>query len=136
MPKRKTGLYPPPVEALIAEKSAVLSKAQAFAELGLGDMARTLWVSAAGQEERLAPVLEALGHDLEAAVHRISAASCYRRAGDPGAAANLYRGALGGPLLEHTRQEVQRQLAECLAEIARTTLRPADRHRLPQRRSS
>ena len=66
MPKRKASLYPPPVQDLIAEKSAVLSKAQAFSELGMEDMAQTLWEAAAGHEERLAPLLESLGHDLEA----------------------------------------------------------------------
>jgi hypothetical protein len=129
MPKRNASLYPPAVQSLIAEKSAVLSKAQAFAELGMEDMARTLWASAAGQEERLAPLLESLGHQLEAAVHRISAAGCYRRAGDLTAAANLYRAALAGPLLDHTRQEVEQRLAECLAEISRVTLQPASRRR-------
>jgi hypothetical protein len=135
MPKRNASLYPAPVQDLIAEKSAVLSKAQAFAELGLEDMARTLWASAAGQEERLAPLLEALGLDLEAAVHRISGAGCYRRAGALTAAVNLYRGALAGPLLEHTRQEVTRQLAECLAEISRVTFRSAPRGRREQPRA-
>lgn len=121
MPKRNASLYPPPVQDLIAEKSAVLSRAQAFAELGLADMARTVWASAAEHEARLAPLLESLGHDLEAAVHRISGAGCYRRAGDLTGAVNLYRGALAGPLLAHTRQEVEQQLAECLAELARST---------------
>ncbi len=45
MAKRKASLYPPAVVDWIAEKSAVLSKAQAFAELGMADMARTLWAS-------------------------------------------------------------------------------------------
>lgn len=129
MPRRKASLYPSPVQDLIAEKSAVLSKAQAFAELGMADMARTLWVSAAEYEARLAPLLESLGHDLEAAVHRISGAGCYRRAGDWTAAVNLYRSALAGPLLEHTRQEVEQQLAECLAELARSTFHSAARRR-------
>lgn len=132
MPKRKAGLYPPLVQDLIAEKSAVLSQAQAFAELGMADMARTLWVSAAEQEARLAPLLDSLGHDLEAAVHRVSAAGCYRRAGDWTAAVNLYRAALAGPLLEHTRVEVEQQLAECLAELARSTFHRAGRRR-PER---
>jgi hypothetical protein len=44
----------------------------------------------------------------------ISAAGCHRRAGDVTAAVNLYRAAPAGPLLEHTRQEVTQQLAECL----------------------
>ena len=95
MPKRKASLYPAPVQELIAAKAAVLSKAQAFADVGMEDMARTLWLSAAEHEERLAPLLEALGLDLEAAVHRISAAGCYRRAGTLTAAVNNYRGAVG-----------------------------------------
>jgi hypothetical protein len=135
MPKRNASLYPPSVQDLIAEKSAVLSKAQAFADLGMGDMARTLWGLAAGYEERLAPLLEALGHDLEAAVHRISGAGCYRRAGDLTAAVNLYQAALSGPLLEHTRQEVSEQLAECLAEISRVTFHSAARRRRQQPRA-
>ncbi len=127
MAKRNRGLYPRPVMDLIAEKSAVLSKAQAFADMGLPEAAGSLWVLAASYEERLAPLLESLGHDLEAAVHRLSAAGCYRRAGDLARAANLYRGALAGPLLDPTRTEAQQLLADCLAELARVTLGPGRR---------
>jgi hypothetical protein len=129
MPKRKATLYPPPVQDLIAEKSAVLSKAQAFADMGMADMAGTLWMSAAEYEARLAPLLESLGHDLEAAVHRISGAGCSRRGGDLTGAINLYRGALAGPLLKHTRHEVEKHLAECLAELSRCTFRSTSRRR-------
>ena len=121
MRKRNGSLYPPAVAELIAEKSSVLSKAQAFSELGLPDVARTLWATAAAHEARLAPLLETLGLDREAAVHRISAAGCYRRAGDLPGAVNLYRAALAGPLLEHTRKEVEQGLAECLAELSPST---------------
>jgi hypothetical protein len=103
--------------------------------MGLADVAGTLWATAAGHEARLAPLLEALGHDLEAAVHRISGAGCYRRAGDLSAAVNLYRAALAGPLLEHTRREVEQDLAECRTEIARTTFRPASRRPREQART-
>jgi hypothetical protein len=129
MPKRNANLYPQPIHDLIAEKSAVLSKAQAFSDLGMEDTARALWASAAGHEERLAPLLESLGYDLEAAVHRMSAAGCYRRAGNLSAAINLYRGALAGPLLKHTRQELEQRLAECLGEISRATFPEATRRR-------
>jgi hypothetical protein len=101
----------------------------------MADMARTLWASAAEYEARLAPLLESLGHDLEAAVHRISGACCYRRAGDWTAAINLYRGALAGPLLEHTRREAEEQLAECLAELSRSTFRSTTRRRPEQART-
>jgi hypothetical protein len=112
---------------LIAEKSAVLSKAQAFAAMDLPETAGPLWLLAASCEERLAPLMEALGHDREAADHRLSAAGCYRRAGDLARAANHYRGALAGPLLEHTREETQHALADCLAELSRSVIGPVRR---------
>jgi hypothetical protein len=129
MPKRKVSLYPQPVQELIAQKSAVLSKAQAFADMGMAETATTLWAVAGAYEERLAPLLQSLGHDLEAAVHRMSAAGCYRRAGDLTRAVNLYRGALAGPLLEHTHQEVRQMLAECLAELSRSAFGAATQRR-------
>jgi hypothetical protein len=122
MAKRKASLYPASVQQLIEEKSAVLSKAKAFAALGMAEMARTLWALAAEQEARLAPMLESVGHDLEAAVHRISGANCSRHAGDLIGAVNLYRGAVAGPLLNHTRRDVEQQLAECLVDLSRTTV--------------
>jgi hypothetical protein len=109
------------VEELLAEKSAILSKAQALTTMGMGETAQPLWLTAASLEERIAPLLEASGEDLEAAVHRISAASCYEKAGDPSRAANLYRAALGGPLREVTRKEVEAMLAACLARLKDST---------------
>jgi tetratricopeptide (TPR) repeat protein len=106
----------------MVRKTAILSKAQAVAALGLPETAVPLWVAAASYEERLAPLLEALGREREAAVHRISAASCYHKAGDFSRAANLYRAALAGPLLQDTRQEVERILADCLAELTDATI--------------
>ena len=64
-----------------------------------------LWMSAAAYEEAIAPLLDGLGRELEAAVHRISAASCYQKAGDLIRAVNLYRAALAGPLRDDTRQD-------------------------------
>jgi hypothetical protein len=131
MHKNGRNLYPRHVENLIAEKSALLSKAQAFAAMGLGNTAGTLWASAAALEECLAPLLESLGHDLEAAVHRISAADCYRHAGQFTAAANLYRGALAGPLLDHTRKDVEAHLKHCLKQLSKG-IRPQPRRRSAQ----
>ena len=105
------------VEELMAEKSAVLSKAQALTTMGMGQTAQPLWASAASLQERIAPLLDADGDALEAAVHRMSAASCYEKAGDPSRAANLYQAALAGPLREVTRKEVQGMLAACLARL-------------------
>jgi hypothetical protein len=76
-----------------------------------------LWAAAASYEERIASLLDAHGDEREAAVHRISAASCYQNAADPSRATNLYRAALAGPLLAVTRTEVTAMLAGCLAEL-------------------
>src|ERR1700680_4470988 len=103
------------LEELMSQKSGILSKAQAFTTMGLQETAQTLWASAASFEERIASLLDADGEGLEAAVHRISAASCYQKAGDPSRATNLYRAALAGPLLEVTRNEVEELLTECLS---------------------
>jgi hypothetical protein len=121
MVHRKVKAYPKVVKDLMAQKSTILSKAHALSNIGMADTALPLWASAASYEERIAPLLDALGRDLEAAVHRISAASCYQKAGDPSRAANLYRAALAGPLLEQTRQEVQRMLSRCLARLTRSS---------------
>src|SRR5689334_21298588 len=95
------------IDELIAEKSLVLSKAQALATMGMGELVQPLWESAASYEERIASLLDAYGEDREAAAHRMSAASCYEKAGDLSRAANLYRAALAGPLREVTRKEVE-----------------------------
>jgi hypothetical protein len=94
---KKAKPYPRSVMDLLAEKSALLSKAHALADMGMPETALPLWASAAAYEDRLAPLLEALGRDREAAVHRLSAASCYQRAGELSRAVNLYHAALAGP---------------------------------------
>lgn len=101
----------------MAEKSAVLSKAQALTTIGLPETSQPLWASAASYEEQIAALLDAGGKGLEAAIHRISAASCYLKSGDPSRATNLYRAALAGPLRDATRRDVERLLDECLAQL-------------------
>jgi len=102
------------LEELLAKKSGMLTKAQALATLGLLETAQPLWGAAAAFEERIPAFLDAQGDSREAAVHRISAASCYQKAGDPSRATNLYRAALAGPLRAVTRKEVEEMLTECL----------------------
>jgi hypothetical protein len=108
----------------MGKKSYILSKAHALSEIGLTETAQPLWASAASYEERIAPLLDALGRELEAAVHRLSAASCYQQAGDLSRAANLYRAALAGPLRDDTRQDVEKMLIDCLAQLTRPSARP------------
>lgn len=111
--------YPQFVLDLMAAKSKVLSQAQAFASMGMSEI-EPLWAIAAAREEQIAPLLEMLGREREAAVHRISAASCYSKAGDLGRAVNLFRAALAGPLRDNTRQDVEAMLADCLRQLARS----------------
>jgi len=73
------------------------------------------------EEERIAPRLDALGRNREAALHRISAATCHRNAGQFSLAANLFQGALAGPLNDATRADVKQFLEECLAELETST---------------
>lgn len=114
--------YPKRLKELMAAKSRILSQAQTCSELGMEELAVNLWQNAAAQEERIAPLLETLGRHLEAALHRVSAASGYQKAGDLIRAANLYRAALAGPLNERTRVEVERFLTRCLRKLARLSL--------------
>jgi hypothetical protein len=102
------------VKALMAEKSRLLSKAKAFSDMGLDETAGPVWLSAASYEERIAPLLDLIGRDAEAALHRVSAAGCYAKSGDPSRAANLYRAALAGPLSDLARTDVERELSACL----------------------
>jgi hypothetical protein len=95
----------------------MLPKAQAFGTMAMAELVHPLWASAAGFEERIAALLGACGDDLEAAVHRISAASRYEKAGVQNRAANLFRAALAGPQREVTRKEVLGMLAGCLARL-------------------
>ena len=109
--------YPKKLKEAMSQKSEILSKAQALWEVGMTETAQPLWLSAANYEEHIAPILDALGRELEGAVHRISAASCYEKAGEPSRAVNLYRAALAGPLHDGTRQEVENMLSACLVTL-------------------
>jgi hypothetical protein len=119
MRKLQTKPYGKLVKGLMAEKSRVLSKAQAFAEMGLEETARPLWSCAASYEERIAPLLDVIGRDAEAALHRVSAAACFAKSGDWSRATNLYRAALAGPLPEGATADVERRLSACLKHLHR-----------------
>jgi hypothetical protein len=105
---------------LMASKTAVLMQARTFADMGMAETAQPMWAAAAAYEERIAPQLDLLGRDLEAAASRISAASCYQKGGELSRAVNLYRAALAAPLRATTRRDVEAMLADCLDELRRT----------------
>ena len=122
MAKAKAKPYPPSLLELMASKTAILMKARTYADMGMAETARPIWAAAASCEERIAPLLDALGRNLEAAASRISAASCYQKGGDLGRAVNLYQAALAAPLRPNTRRDVEAMLAVCLEELSRTAL--------------
>jgi len=122
VPKSKAKPYPKRLKELMAKKTKILSQARSLSEMGMVESAVPLWALAASHEERIAPILETLGRPLEAALHRVSAASCYEKAEDFTHAANLYRAALSGPLRKETHQEVQDLLSRCLAQLSRSLL--------------
>lgn len=122
MAKTKAKPYPASLLELMQSKTALLLQARTFADMGLTETAQPIWLTAASYEERIAPLLDALGRDLEAAASRISAASCYQKGGDPGRAVNLYQTALAAPLRPTTRGDVESLLVSCLDELTRTAL--------------
>jgi hypothetical protein len=122
MRKRVAKPYDELVNELMAEKSRVLSQAQAFDDMGLEETARPLWSCAASYEERIAPLLDVLSRDAEAALHRVSAAACFERCREWSRAANLYRAALGGPLNDAARADMERKLSACLKNLHQATV--------------
>jgi hypothetical protein len=127
MGKVKAKPYPPALLELMASKTAILLKARTFADMGMAETAQPIWMVAASCEERIAPLLDALGRSLEAAASRISAASCYQKGGDLSRAVNLYQAALAAPLRPNTRRDVDAMLAGCLDELSRTALNGSSR---------
>jgi hypothetical protein len=122
MTKHQPKPYGERVKKLMAEKSRLLSKAQAFSDMGLEETARPMWSCVASYEERIAPLLDVIGRDAEAALHRVSAAACFAKSGDSSRAANLYRAALAGPLSDAARADVERELSTCLKQLDRTAI--------------
>ena len=57
MAKTKAKPLPKTVREMMAEKSAVLTKAQAFEDVGMSQTALPLWLDGAQREEKLAPML-------------------------------------------------------------------------------
>lgn len=115
--------YTEVVKELMGKKSYLLSKAQALSDIGMIETAQPLFLSVAGYEERIAALLDTDGRELEAAIHRISAASCYAKADHLSHAVNLYRAALAGPLQSNTRADVLKLLGDCLTQFAQQSSR-------------
>jgi hypothetical protein len=117
MSNMKVKPLPQQLKELLANKSRILSQAQVFEDMGMRETAQPLWLAAASCEEQLAPLMENARHASEAALHRLSAASCYAKAGHLSQAVNLCRAALSGPLPASTQQEVETMVKQYLDEL-------------------
>ena len=115
------------LEHLSGEASWFISHEHAMEDEGRTFASVTDFAESAWREERLSALIDALGREREAVIHRISAASCYEKAGDDTRAANLYRAALAGPVVDSTRGEVQDMLFRCLSRL--TSAEPSRQHR-------
>jgi hypothetical protein len=99
------------VKEFLAEKSAALSQAQALSAMGMGQRAQPLGASAAAVEERIAPLVDPAADELEAAVHRISAAGRSRLA----ATARGVKRALTAPISGFSRANIPAQRSSVAA---------------------
>ncbi len=128
MPSPKARSSPSLIKRMLAEASWLLSHAQALTDYGRLEEAATEQARAATCEEQLACLLEADGQELEAAIHRVSAAACCEKLGQFSRAVTLLRAALSTPLSDDYRIRVEKQLANCLRKtrqkLNRSSTRP------------
>jgi hypothetical protein len=107
------------LEEMLNEASWRLSHAEALSDYGREEEAASEWARAAGCEEAVACLLDAAQRGQEAAVHRISAASCHTRLGESARSVTLLQAALSAPLPDDYRTQIERQLSEVLAQTQR-----------------
>jgi hypothetical protein len=113
------------IEQMLDEASWLLSHAQALGDYGRQEEAAAEQARAASCEEQVACLLDADGQGLEAAIHRVSAASCYEKLGEYVRAVTLLRAALSAPLHDDYRAQVEQFLAPCLARVQKDLHRAA-----------
>lgn len=116
MPRSKAKPPATLIAKMLDEASWLLSHAQALTDYGRQQEAAAEFTRAAAAEEQAACLLDADGQELEAAIHRISAASCYEKLGQHTRAVTLLRAALAAPLYANHRARVEQQLTRCLAQ--------------------
>ena len=105
------------LEAMLCETSRTVSHAMGLKAIGQKGEADAAWLNAAAREEQVAFQLEAEGLELEAAVHRISAASCLEEIREFPRAITLLRAALSVELRPAYRLTIEKQLKDCLKQV-------------------
>jgi len=124
-PKRKisAGL----IDQMLGEASWLLSHAQALSDYGRNEEAAAELARAATCEEQVACLLEADSLEQEAAIHRVSAASCYQKLGQYARAVTLLHAALSAILPDDYRSRIEQQLSRCLTQVQKGLRRTATR---------
>jgi hypothetical protein len=122
MPTTKNGSKSKRLAQALREASWHVSHAMELAAFALRQEVDLQWRQAAAMEEHAALVLEAEGRGLEAAVHRISAASCFEEVEEYQRALTLLHAALSVEMRPIYRGKIEKQIKECLAK-ARKQLR-------------
>jgi hypothetical protein len=123
MPRAKGKGVSSLIDQLLGEASWLLSHAQALTDYRRDEEALVEWGRAAACEEQLACLLEADGQEREAAIHRVSAASCSEKLGQYVRAATPLRAAVAAALPQEYRGRVQEQLARALAQARKEVSR-------------
>jgi hypothetical protein len=123
MPRSKGKSSPALLDQMLGEASWLLSHAQALTDYGRPEEAAAEWVRAAACEEQVACLLEVDRQENEAAIHRVSAASCCEKLGEFVRAVTLLHAALSASLPEEYRDRVQQQLASALAQAHKELIR-------------
>src|SRR6266404_2993429 len=98
------------IDQMLGEASWLLSHAQALADYGRQEEAATELARAACCEEQVACLLEVGGQELEATIHRVSAASCHEQLGQSTRAVTLLRAALSARLEDDYRADIEQLL--------------------------
>jgi hypothetical protein len=122
MPPLKNGAKSKRLAEALKDASWHVSHAMGLAAFAPKQEVKQQWLQAAAMEEHAALVLEADGRGLEAAVHRISAASCFEEVEEYQRALTLLHAALSVEMRPVYRAKIEKQLKDCLAK-ARAQLR-------------
>ncbi len=125
MPRSKGKPSAALIDQMLGEASWLLSHAQALTDYGRQEETAAELARAAACEEQVACLLDADAQEREAAIHRVSAASCYEKLRQYTRAVTLLRAALSAPLVDAYRARVELQLAHCLVQAQKELRRAA-----------
>jgi tetratricopeptide (TPR) repeat protein len=90
----KTKNYPEEVQRLIARKSGLILDARALQDMRKFDEARARFLKAAEIEEQITAILDKANEHEDATLNLVSAASCYKMAGNYTKALALFQEAM------------------------------------------